>query len=167
MSPGTPTGSHTWSSLTSSGDGNKMLAADDNGLLYVSTDQGLSWTPQSPTPGTGAWSSVSVSGDGSTMVAADASGTLWTNSNGTWVAQTYLGSSQPFSATAVSADGQVIVVGTSPGPLFISRDGGNSWTRDASAGSQDWTSLSLSADGSHGLATTSGSSVYSISVGTT
>ena len=99
-------------------------------------------------------------------VAADNDGTLWTNNNGTWVPQTYLGSSQPFSATAVSADGSVIIVGTSPGPLFISRDGGSTWTRDASAGSQDWTSLSLSADGTHGLATTSGGDVYSIAVGT-
>ena len=44
-----------------------MLAAVENGLLYVSTDQGLSWTPQTPAPGTGAWSSVSVSANGGTM----------------------------------------------------------------------------------------------------
>lgn len=67
LSPGSPSGSHNWSSISSSGTGSKMVAADEQGNLYVSLDKGLSWTAQTPTPGTGDWKSVSVSKDGSTM----------------------------------------------------------------------------------------------------
>lgn len=93
-------------------------------------------------------------------VAADAGGKLWTNNNGTWIEQTYLGPNQPFSATAVSADGSVIVAGTAPGPLFISVDGGSTWTRDSSAGSQEWTGISLADDGTVGVATTHNGNAY-------
>ena len=121
---GAPSGNRTWSSVSSSGTGGLLLAAEQGGQLYVSTDNGVSWSAQTPTPGTGNWTSVSVSRDGSTMLAVDGSGYVWTQRDGgSWTAQTYAGT-LPWSATAVNADGSVMTVGTAPGAILISTNYG-------------------------------------------
>lgn len=126
---GAPSGNRTWSSVSSSGSGGLLLAAEQGGALFVSTDNGTSWVPQTPMPGSGGWTSVSVSRDGSTMLAVDGSGFIWTQRNGgAWTAQTYAGT-QPWSATALNADGSVMTVGTAPGTILISTTYGESMLR--------------------------------------
>ncbi len=71
--------SRTWTSVASSSDGTKLLAAVNNGQLYTSIDSGVSWTP--PT-GTAQWISVASSADGTKLLAAVSGGQLYT-SNGT------------------------------------------------------------------------------------
>ena len=121
---GAPSGNRTWSSISSSGSGGLLLAAEQGGQLFASTDNGTSWTAQDPTPGAGNWTSGSISRDGSTLLAVDGSGFVWTKrNNGSWTAQTYAGM-LPWSATAVNADGLVMTVGTAPGTILISTDFG-------------------------------------------
>ena len=55
-----------WSSVASSADGSKLVAAVMGGRIYVSGDSGVSWTPAGSTQG---WSSVASSADGTKLVA--------------------------------------------------------------------------------------------------
>src|SRR6266516_1790016 len=57
----------TWSSVTSSADGNKLVAVVDGGGIYASPDAGSSWT-RSEAPNIN-WASVASSADGSKVVA--------------------------------------------------------------------------------------------------
>jgi hypothetical protein len=67
---GGPTNS--WSSVASSADGTRLVAASPDsyggdGLIYVSTNSGATWTPTSAP--SNSWASVASSGDGTQLVA--------------------------------------------------------------------------------------------------
>jgi photosystem II stability/assembly factor-like uncharacterized protein len=84
----------TWSSLSAtagfgtydvkiSGDGQTIFAITDNsGNPSISTDAGVTWTPQSP-PGALSWAVNSMSADGAAFALADGSpGDIWTFGGG-------------------------------------------------------------------------------------
>jgi hypothetical protein len=66
----------TWGSVASSADGSKLLAANNGGQLYVSTNSGITWTAQDFSRN---WQSVAISADGSKLVAAEYGGQLYTS----------------------------------------------------------------------------------------
>jgi hypothetical protein len=68
----------SWASVASSADGSKLVAAVNDGQLYISTDSGVTWTVHSPPRG---WVSVASSADGSKLVGALYLGPLYTSSS--------------------------------------------------------------------------------------
>jgi hypothetical protein len=65
-----------WHAVASSADGSKLVAAEQFGQLYTSTDSGLSWTARDSAR---SWWSVASSADGSRLVAAEQGGRLYTS----------------------------------------------------------------------------------------
>src|SRR5438046_7159134 len=80
-----------WSSVASSADGGKVVAATKYdpsghlGLIYTSTNSGATWT-QTSAP-SNYWSSVASSADGTKLVAAVSLGSIFTSadSGATWM----------------------------------------------------------------------------------
>src|SRR5260370_41211699 len=121
----------SWTSVASSGDGTRLLAASTSidstaeGVVYASTNSGKHWSPVTPIGA--AWSlffsSAASSADGGKLVVvssnpntAPASGLIYTTSDygRTWAP---INLACPWLSTAVSADGDsFIAVGWSPRP---------------------------------------------------
>jgi hypothetical protein len=57
-----------WSCIASSADGSRLVAAINGGLIYASTNAGVTWSPTSA-PATN-WASVACSADGTKLVAS-------------------------------------------------------------------------------------------------
>ncbi|GAA4034912.1 hypothetical protein GCM10023063_18960 [Arthrobacter methylotrophus] len=104
--------SHNWQSVASSADGTKLIAADfSNGNIYLSTDSGVTWTPQSAL-GTGSWDMVTSSADGTKLAVAKQNGLVYVSKDAgaTWVSQDSLGTGD-WQGLASSADGSKLIVG--------------------------------------------------------
>lgn len=116
-----------WSSLASSGNGQRLLASSGP-CLHVSQNGGASWS-KTQCSALGSWARVAVSADGGRLFAAsqdaDAPGVYTSIDGQTW---------DPCGATrepniysiASSADGQRLVA-SSLGAVFVSTDGCASW----------------------------------------
>jgi photosystem II stability/assembly factor-like uncharacterized protein len=147
-----------WCSVASSADGTRLLAAITSGLIYRSTDSGLTWTPTS-TPSFN-WISVTASANGNKLAAlarvfpppdfyisGDAGNTWNTN------ASPY----DRWSALASSADGNILVAGGAIGTLLATTNQGSSWTTNIMTNTS-FSSVASSADGCRLLA--AGSKLY-------
>jgi hypothetical protein len=143
------------------------LATGGGGFLYTSSDGGESWTKQIQA-GRGQWLSVASSSNGQRLVGtvfkrvADSSlrVVLVTSSDGgqTWSERdlndpdglTWAGYSG--SGVVSSSDGLKLVAiavnsATSRGFIVSSSDGGESWSRIASAGERNWGGIAASSSG--------------------
>jgi hypothetical protein len=135
-----------WRAIASSADGTRLVAAEQNGPLYVSTDSGVSWTARD----TGRnWISLASSADGMRLAAAVLGGQIYTSSDGgvNWVARE---SNRNWYSVASSADGLRLVAGVGPllggsGQLYTSTDGGVTWS--ARESNRGWYAVASSADG--------------------
>ena len=106
-----------WSSVASSSDGSKLVAAANYDYIYTSTNYGVTWMQQT-NPGSRFWSSVASSSDGSKLVAAanysaysgSADNYIYTSSNYgvTWVQQINSGR-RSWLSVASSSDGSKVV----------------------------------------------------------
>jgi hypothetical protein len=147
-------------SVTVSSDGNRIVAAVQDGPLVVSSNAGLNWV--AGTSGgallTGWWRSVDSSADGMIVMAADHNGVIYRSTDGglTWATRNVDIGAGPVAESwyrlKMSADGSVIAVaGNSfgPGPgtgIFVSRDSGLTWTKSHSLVA-DYTAVTMSGDG--------------------
>jgi hypothetical protein len=171
-----------WSSVASSADGTKLVAAatatyaamnDTNGNpiitatggIYTSTNSGASWNSNNVPEGD--WRTVAASADGARLFAAGTGGTGFygsTNSGTTWMSY-----AQPcfeaITSLALSADGTRLLVGTYCG-LFVSGDSGSTWKGVGPVLEVDW-SVALSADGIKLVAVAYGDSYVSEDFGAT
>ena len=78
--------SRDWYSVASSADGNKLIAVVCNGLVYTSTDAGVSWTARIPyhhPSRSGTWA-IASSADGNKVVAGQDGGQLYTTQTSTF-----------------------------------------------------------------------------------
>ena len=66
-----------WKSITSSSDGNKLAAVEYGGYIYISTDSGSSWTPQT-SAGSRNWESITSSSEGTKLAAVVQNGFIYT-----------------------------------------------------------------------------------------
>jgi len=148
-----------WSAVASSADGSKLVAVVSSGLIYTSSDTGLSWTPRSGA-GVRNWSGVASSADGDKLVAVVGipnghGGQIYTSTDAglTWTPRA---TNRSWASVASSSDGSKLVAVVSSGLIYTSTDSGVSWTPRES--SRDWTSVASSSDGVKLVATVSGNS---------
>ncbi len=147
-----------WTSVASSTDGAKLIAADGNpGYLYTSADSGVTWTERT-SAGSRPWAGVASSADGSKLVAVVAGGgQVYTSidSGVTWATR---GSVQNWRAVASSADGAKLAAAVEGGQIYTSTDSGAIWT--ARESSRMWKGLRSSANGNVLLAGEAGGKLY-------
>ncbi|MGO8765895.1 MAG: WD40/YVTN/BNR-like repeat-containing protein [Limisphaerales bacterium] len=114
-----------WSSVVSSADGSRLVAASSaSGLIYVSTDFGTNWVPENSTV-SGNLTGVASSGDGSRLAVtaggSGATGSIYGSSNSgeTW-SQLPGAPTLSWSAIASSADGSVLAATAYNGNIYVS-----------------------------------------------
>jgi hypothetical protein len=149
-----------WRALASSADAGIMVAASDNGEVYVSTTAGRTWGLRNVIIGgvgvASAWHRVAMSNDGNIIaIAGQTNSALYVSRDRglSWV-QTAAPAGD-YTALAMSADGQVIGAtltnGTgnpTPGSVQVSRDGGSSFTALSLPGQdRNWGAFAMSDDG--------------------
>ncbi|MFM1918530.1 MAG: hypothetical protein RLZZ303_164 [Candidatus Hydrogenedentota bacterium] len=143
-----------WSSVASSADGTRLVAAVDGGRLYTSTDAGATWTARESDR---YWTGVASSADGSRLLACERNGWLYTSmdAGATWTAREIEGR---WSSVASSADGTRLVAVGFQTQIHVSTDGGVSWNPREDV--RFWTSVASSADGMHLFAVGFGTQIY-------
>lgn len=149
-----------WRALAASVDAVVMVAASENGEVYVSTTAGRTWTLRNVIvagrPVTSAWHRVAMSDDGNTIaIAGRANAALYVSRDRglNWV-QTPAPTGD-YTALAMSGDGQVIgatqtngVGNPTIGSVQVSRDGGSSFVAvSPSVQDRNWRALAMSGDG--------------------
>lgn len=160
--------SRYWTSVASSADGTKLVAAVDNSHLHTSTDSGLTWTARM-TDYNRNWSSVASSEDGSKLVAVSqttfypgGAGLIFTSADSgmTWTAR-MTDSARYWRSVASSADGTkllAVTIGEYQGGLYTSTNSGVTWTtRELNP---NWSSVASSADGEKLVAVVYGGQIY-------
>ena len=125
-----------WTSVASSADGMKLVAAARDGHIYTSTDAGLSWTARETSR---TWRAVTSSADGTHLAAAGTfEDQIHTSSDSgtTWTAHSVLdGSFNSFiwSNLSSSASGKDLVAvnfgAASARAIYLSHDWGATWVR--------------------------------------
>ena len=130
-----------WRAVASSSDGGKLVAAEDGGLIYTSTDFGVNWTPRASSQN---WYSVASSDDGTKLVAVALQGQIYTspNSGANWIPRA---SNRNWSSVASSADGTKLVATVVNGQIYTSTDSGVTWTPRES--NRQWLGVASSTDG--------------------
>ena len=121
-------GGSTWSgngfpagnnSVACSGNGQRVLAGQSSGYLYVSAD-GAKTALACYTAGSNNWQCVAMSADGQTLAAGQAGGYLYEShdSGNTWTQQTAAGVGN-WSSIALSSDGTRLIAGQNSGSYFV------------------------------------------------
>ena len=162
-------GERKWHALATSADGSKLFAGvDDGGSLYRSTDFGVTWSVISGTSGKN-WFSIASNIDGTKVAAVDRGGDIWTstNSGSTWT-QRSVGAVRNWESIASSSDGTKLVAvasnGDNNGYIYTSSNSGVSWSSDlAPAGTNKFTGVASSNDGTYLAATTWANGIYTSS----
>ena len=152
----TPTNTY-WTSVASSTNGTKLVAAGGYGGIFTSANSGATWTLTSA-PTDENWVSVASSSDGSKLVAAGWFIYTSADSGATWT----LTSAPPlptpnywsWSCVASSSDGSKLVAAGDPGAIYTSADSGATWTLTSAPTNSSWVSVASSSDGSKLFAVT-------------
>ncbi|HPO15341.1 MAG TPA: hypothetical protein PLI09_17995 [Candidatus Hydrogenedentes bacterium] len=143
VGPWTPHESlRTWKALASSSDGAKLVACDQIGYIYTSTDTGVTWTPR--VESMGGWEGIASSDDGAKLVACDMF-SIYTSadSGATWTDR--FAPMESWTAIASSSDGAKLAACAYNGSIYTSADSGATWTPHAT--SQYWQDVASSSDG--------------------
>ena len=157
-------------SVASSSDGRKLVAAANGGPLYVSRDSGGTW--KELTPSFAYLVSVAASADGTRLAASTydpfhsgGSSTIYISTNfaAAWDPAPAGGSGRGY--VAVSADGTRLVKAGGAnafgngGSIFTSADLGATWTENLEPVAK-WSSVVGSADGGKWVAAANGGGIY-------
>jgi hypothetical protein len=145
--------------ITSSADGERLLAAIEGDLLLMSTDAGQNWTPRN-TPGNRTWTGVGSSADGTNLVAVAATGQLYTSADGgeVWTLRASAGT-RGWNDAAVSANAATMVAAAAGDRLIVSKDKGVSWN-DFNSPVANWIAVASSANGLRLVAVAANNFVY-------
>jgi hypothetical protein len=157
-----------WSSVASSADGAKLVAAaygsyiGGGGPIYTSTNAGASWT-ECNTPDFGCIS-VASSADGAKLVAIADNGPIYTSSDSgtTWTPQTNgiaNGGNQQWACVASSSDGTKLVAMVENGVIYTSTNSGVAWSQVYNV-NRAWQSVASSADGTKLIAVAENDQIY-------
>jgi len=146
-----------WTSVASSTDGTKLVAAASGDKIYVSTNFGTTWTATTST--NDYWFSIACSADGTKLIASGSATYISTNFGGQWTL-----TSTNAGHVASSADGtKLIIAGAyyywTQNPnrsIYTSSDSGVTWVSN-NAPALGWYAVASSADGSELVAAGYGS----------
>lgn len=146
-----PDDTRSYTSVASSSDGTKLIAAVENGYLYTSTDSGATWTPRFSDSNKN-WYSVASSADGNKLVAADTTNVYTSTDGGViWTPRRSTGGHIGYVAS--STDGTKLIFAENLGHVYTSTDSGVTWTDRLSSSFNQWSSVASSSDGSKLIAT--------------
>lgn len=153
-----------WYALAATQNLTTLVAAQNYGAAYRSTDSGATWTTIAALP-LAAWSGVAMTGNGSHMAAAVMGGGIWVSGDGgaTWARSSAPSSSwTSLSASAASSYFVAVQGGAASNNysyVYLSADYGRTWQR-TNEYSSAWVSVSADATGKDVLAATSGGPLY-------
>ena len=112
----TNTENQSWNSVSSNGDGTRLVAGGLSGLnsfggIFTSSDSGETWIENSPIQDR--WASVSTSNSGKIIIASPIGGRLYVSNNygETWTAQTSIEGYPNWTTSIVSRDGSLLIAG--------------------------------------------------------
>jgi len=132
------------SDVASSHDGQRLVAVEYTGFVYVSIDGGLNWNARDSAR---SWIAVASSADGLSLIATVLNQPLRQSLDGglTWAPLAGSPSAFWYGVTS-SADGKKLAaVVANGGQIHVSNDGGSSWTATGAAG--NWYRITSSSDG--------------------
>lgn len=149
----TGSGARNWNAITSSSDGTKLAAVENNatGSIYTSTDSGVTWT-QRTNAGARNWIGIASSADGTKLVATANNDYIYTSTDSgvTWTQRTGPGI-QYWDGVTSSSDGTKLAATVGDlfhaGDIFTSTDSGATWTDRTGAGAKNWGIITSSSDG--------------------
>lgn len=143
---------NNWGRVSCSANGDVIATYITNGQLYISNDNGTSFTARDSNRN---WQKVAMSQTGQKMVAVVSGGYIYTSTDtgATW---TQRDSSRGWFDCASSADGKKLIALDSGGYIYTSTDSGINWTQRAISAS--WYSCASSSDGTILYATVGGGS---------
>ncbi|MDA8428742.1 MAG: tail fiber domain-containing protein [Geobacteraceae bacterium] len=155
--------SSNWSSIATSADGAKVVAAATGGYVWLSGNSGSSWNSTGPQVGqTKNWGAVASSADGTKLVAADDFyiytfdnlGNNWQQANvPAYAFMKWRSLASSADGTILAANGYVGPVGYLQASVFVSIDSGKNWSQqylfgiDTQNSSPTSLPLAISADG--------------------
>jgi hypothetical protein len=159
--------SNDWQCIASSADGSRLVAGQDPGPIYLSTNSGATWVPTIVS--NQYWFSVASSADGTKLIAVAPNNSgnypggvyISTNAGGTWVSNSLSGANMSWSSVASSADGNTLAVAAYynltegllfPGAIFSSTDAGATWVSNSM---NNAVGVAMSADGTKMIAVAS------------
>ncbi len=149
-------GPRLWSSVASSPSGKHIAGAVYKGNIYVSHNNGATWSRiDNPAGGNTEWVGVAISQDGTKIAAIDTLN-IYVFSGTGWVSKNPDGIQRGFTGVAISSDGNTILASASKfylgfgtaSNLWTSSDYGESWTNPVLSANQIWRGVAMSADGS-------------------
>jgi len=154
----------SWSSVASSVNGAKLVAATADSLIYTATVSltGASWTQATNAPTGAGWTSVASSADGTKLVVVG-NGSIYTSpdSGVTWMLTS--APTNAWTSVASSADGTRLVAAAANSlySIYTSTNSGATWTQATNGPSGAvWASVASSADGSKLVAAVNGGGIY-------
>ncbi len=143
LATGAPTAN--WTSVASSADGTKLVAAASSGIA-TSTNSGTAWSSSSG-PYSDSYTSVACSADGAKLILAGNWGLYTSTDSGvTWKAVSGAPVPGNWSCVASSADGTKLAAAGEYG-IWTSVDSGVDWRVRTRTIPNGWTSFASSADG--------------------
>lgn len=135
----------SWTSISMSGDGSKMIMASDDGFVRVSSDFGATWNyVVIGLNNSGRFNSVAMSLDGETAYLSDNHRLFKLNVLTGDVSN--FGHEDVWRKIQTSADGAIVAALDDSGSIFVSRDSGQTLAQ-AGDGSISFTDMALSSDG--------------------
>jgi hypothetical protein len=149
-----------WLACASDATGQRLLAGDNSGRLWISADCGATWSKAGTLAGDmdRYWQACASDADGSTLIAGVYGGRLYrsTNFGTSWTAAAPGGltTDQTWKAVASDADGSTLVAGVYAKRLWLSTNGGVGWSEPRPAGdvNQAWQAVACDANGLHIMA---------------
>ncbi len=154
----------SWTALSSSGDGNNVVAVNQSSNDYVWFYEkigGSAFIQRKDAPST-QWSDIAMSRDESLVVAVGLNGGPYSSEDlgNSWnTISTGLPTGVPWRSVAVSGDGSSVAL-ASDEYIFISSDSGSTWATSSASGSGNWFDVAVSDDGSVIAATKDSGSAY-------
>ena len=135
----------SWTSISMSGDGSKMIMASDDGFVRVSSDFGATWNyVVIGLNNSGRFNSVAMSLDGETAYLSDNHRLFKLNTSNGDVSN--FGHEDVWRKIQISADGAIVAALDDSGSIFVSQDSGQTLVQ-AGDGSISFTDMALSSDG--------------------
>jgi hypothetical protein len=133
-----------WRAVAASGDGQKLVAVINPGVVYTSSDYGMSWGPGGASAN---WTATAVSGNGAYVFTASSPGVLGSYTKN-------------WSALACSASGQYVLAGATGEYLYRSSNYGASWLPMLTDAGRSWTGVASSGDGVNLVACAIGANLF-------